>query len=298
MNIVLALMRLAGLLTIFQEAVMVYSTAWTAAMTFVPSGKTSEDYGWLGDVSQMEEWKDELIPSGLSEFSYTLKNKRFGAALDIFLDDLADDLYGQTKIRIANMGEKAKAYPTVLLRSLRVNGETNLCYDGAAFFSTTHSEGTSGNQSNLYTGTGVATDAAIQADFDGARTLMFSYVTDKGDPWVRENAQLVIVCAPGNETKIRKALMLGTVATGGTNVYAGMVTGVEVDQGLTGNDWYLEDRAPRLKAYILQEREKVDMANTLPGSDTHVKTDKIFFRAKWRGNAGYGQWRHAVKINN
>lgn len=297
MNVVLLLLKLAGLSTLFIETLTVYSTAWQNAMTFVPSTKSKEDYSWLGDVSQMEEWKDELVPSGLAEFDYTLKNKRFGSALTFFNDDLSDELYGQSKLRVSDLAEKAKAYPTVLLRSLRTDGTTNLCYDGQPFFSTTHSEGDSGAQSNLHTGTGT-TEAQIQADFESARGLMLSYKTDKGDPWTRENPKFVAVCSPTLDVKLRKALMLGTVSTGGQNVYAGMVSDVEVDQGLTGNDWYLEDRSPKVKAYILQEREVVTPANTMPGSDKHILEDKIFFRVKWRGNAGYGQWRHAVKINN
>lgn len=297
MNLVLFQLKMAGINAAFMQSLENFSGNWQDAMLFVPSTVSNEDYAWLGDVSQMEEWNSELVPRGLTEFDYSLRNKRFGSALKIYDDDINDERYGQTLIRVSDLAEKAKMFPGVLLRNLRANGTTALCYDGQPFFSTTHSEGESGTQSNLVTGTGT-TVAQVQADYKTGRGLMFGYKTDKGDVFVRENPRFVAVCGPQMEVVIKEALMVTTLAAGGQNVYAGMVSAVEVDPGITDNDWYVEDRAPRMKAYILQEREGVTPANTMPGSDTHVKEDATLYRAKWRGNAGYGQWRHAVKINN
>lgn len=297
MNVVLFQLKMAGLNTAFQESLAVYTTTWQDSMLAVPSTVEREGYAWLGDVSQLEEWNSELAPRGLIEFDFTIKNKRFGAAMMIYHDDISDERYGQTKIRVGDMAEKAKAFPSVLLRALRANGESGLGYDDQPFYSTTHVEGSSGFQSNLVAGTGT-TVAQIQADFKVARKLLFGYKTDKGDVYVRSNPRLVAVCGPEMEIAIREGLMLTTVSAGGQNVYAGMVSAVEVDQGITGNSWYLEDRSPRVKAFLLQEREVVTPKFTAPGSDTDVKEDATLYTVKWRGNAGYGQWKHSVKIKN
>jgi phage major head subunit gpT-like protein len=288
-------MRLAGLNAAFMEAYGAYGTPWRDASLFVPSTQRTENYAWLGDSPQMSQWTDELVPKGLSEFTYTLANQRHAAAMEIFEDDLNDDLYGQTKIRIAEMADKAAEYPSILLRNLLTTNGT--CYDGQAFFSTTHSEGSSGNQSNLVTGTGV-TVAALQTDLGTARKLMNKYVTDTGDVRVRSNPKWVIRCAPDLEVVMLQAFMAVTTTTGGENIYRGLVSKIEVDQGLTGNDWYLEDRAPRIKAFILQERDAVEPKQTMPGSDTDVVRDSTIFRVKWRGNAGYGMWQNCCKIDN
>jgi phage major head subunit gpT-like protein len=297
MNIVLLKMKLAGLQAAFMQEIGVYQTNWQNEVLLVPSGKSSEDYAWLGDVVGLEEWKDELIPRGLSEFSYTLKNKRFGRAMKVFVDDLNDDQYGQTKLRIAGLAQKAKAYPSTLVRDLRTNGKSGLCYDGQPFYSTTHSEGSSGTQSNLVDGTGT-TDAEIVADFETGRTQLFSLVTDTGDPWPRENANLVVKCGSSMTIKLRRNLMAATVSTGGENVLSGMVSAIEEDPGISGNSWWIDDRGPMIKPFILQEREGVTLASTDPGSDTFVLTDAVITRAKWRGNGGYGQWRNSVMIDN
>lgn len=297
MNVVLYQLKMAGLNTAFMESMAVYESAWQSAMLFVPSTVASENYGWLGDVAGLEEWKDELVPRGLTEFGYSLPNKRFGDAIKLYNDDLSDERYGQSKIRVADMAEKAKAFPGQLLSQLRVNGQTALCYDGQTFYSTTHVEGLSGTQGNLVTGTGT-TVAQATADFKSAYGKMFTFVTDKGDPFVRGNVRLVAVCGPLMFLTLKEALLLTTVSAGGQNVMAGLVSEIVVDQRITDNDWYLEDWGPKMKPFVLQEREPVTTANTGLESDTYVLSDATVFRAKWRGNAGYGQWRNSIKINN
>ncbi len=299
MNVMLAKMKIAGLNAAFMGVVQGGLPPWQDAALLVPSGKSAEDYGWLGDVAELEEWRDELIPRGLLEFGFSIRNKRFGGAIEFEIDDLNDDQYGQAKLRVQDLADKGRQYPGRLISSLRAAGETTLCYDGQYFHSTTHSEGSSGTQSNLHTGTGTS-DAQIQADTESALALMGAYKTDKGTPIVRTGRRLVGVCAPALEIKLRRALMLQTLSAGGQNVFAGLLSDIEVDPLLTGNSWYIEDRAPRVKAYIVQEREALSAANTGlgDGSETFVLRDRIIYRAKWRGNVGMGLWQHSVKIKN
>lgn len=293
MHILNAKMKAAGLNTAFFDAIKGIKPPWEDAATKAPSGKAVEDYGWLGDVPQMDEWKDELIPEGIKSYSYILANKRYGTAAKIYVDDLNDDQYGQTKLKIESMAGPAANFPGTLVSALRTGGETGLAYDGTAFFSAARAEG-----SNLVSGTGVATTATIEADFESALALLRTTKTDKGQTFDRTNMRLVIVCGALLETKLERALMATTTANGGVNVLAGKVKAIEVDTYLTGNSWYLEDRGPLVKGYVVQEREKVDIANTGMESDQYILHDRIIYRVKWRGNAGYGLWQHVVKIKN
>lgn len=297
MNVVLFTLKMAGLNTAFQQAYEVYKGPWDDAMMRVVSTGDSEHMGWLGDVPQMQEWKSELAPQGLNEFDYWIKNRRFGVSLLIKNDDLADDRYAQVVIRISSLAENALEYGSVLLRDLRTNGETALCYDGQPFFSTAHQEGDSPAQSNLVAGTGLSV-AQIQADHKTARAKMLGYVTDKGNTFVRSNPRFVAVCSPDAELALKEGLMLTTLSAGGQNVHSGLVSAVEVDPGLTGNSWYLEDRAPKIKAFVYQIRQEATPKHTMPGSDTDVKDDATLYVVKMRGNGGYGQWRNCVKIKN
>ncbi|PKO13836.1 hypothetical protein CVU37_15095 [candidate division BRC1 bacterium HGW-BRC1-1] len=292
MHLLMAKMKLAGLNTAFFDAIKGIKPPWEDAVTKAPSGKSVEDYGWLGDVPQMAEWKDELIPEGIKEYGYTLKNKRFAAAMKVYNDDLADDQYGQAKLKIASMAPSAAGFPGTLVSALRTGGETGLAYDGTAFFSAARAEG-----SNLVTGTGTS-DAQIAADFESALVLIRLTKTDKGQVFDRTNMKLTAVCGVAMEQKLRRVLLAATVSTGGVNMLSGLVAGLEVDPYITGNSWYLEDRDPYVKGFIVQEREAVDITNTGMDSDQYVLHDRVVYRVKWRGNAGYGLWQHAVKVKN
>lgn len=293
MHILNAKMKAAGLNTAFFDAIKGIKPPWEDAATKVPSGKSAETYAWLGDVPQMSEWKDELIPEGIKDYSYLLVNKRFGASALIYADDLNDDQYGQAKLKIESMAGPAANFPGTLVSALRTGGETGLAYDGTAFFSAARAEG-----SNLVSGTGVATTATIEADFESALANLHMTKTDKGQTFDRTNMRLVAVCGAATEMKLRRALSAGTTANGGVNVLAGIVSAIEVDTSITGNSWYLEDRAPLVKGYIVQDREAVDIKNTGLDSTEFIKYDRVLYRVKWRGNAGYGLWQHTVKIKN
>src|SRR3954465_9397550 len=43
----------------------------------VPSTHLSQDYGWLGELPQLREFGAERIPKGLSEYKYTIKNRKW-----------------------------------------------------------------------------------------------------------------------------------------------------------------------------------------------------------------------------
>lgn len=293
MNVTIQKMKLAGINTAFMAAVAAYMPLWKDAVLESPSTSDVETYAWLGDVAQIAEWKDELQPKGFAEYEYTIKNKRFAGAIEVEVDDLGDDKYGQILQRTKDLAEKAKAFPGKLLSDLRANGHTGLAYDGLPFFGTTRP-----GCVNLITGGGVASVSAIQTDFDKAEGELLSMKTDTGDTLVRDNPRYVVVCAPKVKNIITKALKIGTTDNGGENMYYGTVTAIEVDQYLTGNSWYVEDRAPRIKGFVHQTREAATLKNTDPNGDLAVTSDKIIFRTKSRENMGYGLPHHVVKISN
>jgi phage major head subunit gpT-like protein len=292
MNVVLKLMKIAGLNTLFQAELEAYEAEWRESMTVVPSTRKAEQYGWLGDVPRLAEDKGEYIPEGLKEYDYLIKNRKFKAAMEIDDDDLADDQYGHLQQRVRNYVAAAGTWPYELLLELITGGESGLCYDGQPFFSTAHSAG-----SNLVTGTGAAVDK-LQADLATARALAGTFKTDKGKLWPRVRPQWWVRCSSALYVPCLQAFRVTTVAAGGENVYAGLVAGVIEDSGLTGNSWYLEDRAPSVKGYIFQLRLQPTPKNTMPGSDQDVKHDSTLYTIRARGNGGYGEWRNVIKVKN
>lgn len=267
---------------------------YLAAMLFAPSGSASEKYGWLGQAPNMREWKDERVPAGLRDWEYTIRNKRFENSLSVDVPELERDQIGAIRVRIGDLAVRAKDFPHGLLSTLRKSGATLLCYDGAAFFATTHSEGDSGTQSNKLSQTGATIDN-VKTDFVAARTAMTAFKDDRGQKPVRVALDLVVVCSPAMEFIMREVFENPTLAAGGKNIYAGQAR-VEVDTGLSGNAWILENRAGMLRGFILQEELPVRLSNTDVTSDEAFMRGKVFFGTEWRGNAGYGDWRYAVSV--
>src|SRR3989442_799519 len=62
---------------------------------------------------------------------------------------------------------------------LIVTGQTKTGYDSKNFFAANHSEGSSGTQSNLLTGTGTS-QAQIEADYYSAKSALMGFKDDQG----------------------------------------------------------------------------------------------------------------------
>jgi phage major head subunit gpT-like protein len=284
-------MKLAGLNAAFMTRYEQYESPWRGCAMLVPSGKSVEDYAWLGDIAKMEELKDRPVPHGLKELKFAVANKEYQAAIKIARRMLNDDQYGQALQRINQLAEVAKVFPGELVRELRVAGTSGLSYDGQAYYGTTHTDG----DSNLVSQTGTS-DAQIVADATSALTLLWSMKTDKGKAYPRTNPNFVAKCAAAMAIPLRRNLMLPTVSTGGTNVFAGIINDVQVDQGLSGNNWYIDDEGAALKPFIVQENEGVSTENTQPGTDSYVHDREILYVANWYGAGAYGMYKNSVKI--
>lgn len=280
--------------TDFIEAFLAAEATYLDAMLFSTSGNASEKYGWLGQSPQMREWKDERIPAGLSDWDYTILNKRFENSLAVDLPTLERDQTGAIRVRIQDLAGKAREYPHSLLSALRTGGTSGLCYDGQAFFANAHVEGSSGSQDNLLAQTGT-TVANVKTDFNLATAAMEGFKDDRGVAPIGAQFVYVVVCGPSMKWIMKEAFEQVILTAGGNNIYAGLAK-VEIDRAITGNGWVLENRAGKMRGYILQEEKAVTLTNTDPTSDEAFMRGKVMFGTEWRGNAGYGDWRRCVLV--
>jgi phage major head subunit gpT-like protein len=265
--------------------------------TVIKSTASKEDFGWLGSVPQMQEFKDEKAPKGLLDFDYTIKNVPYEATIKVDKFDIRNDQYGMIKTRIADLANRAKQFPAKLIMQLIVNGSTQLAYDGQPFFSASHSEGKSGTQTNIVTGTGVAALATLEADFNSAVTLMAGLKDDQGEP-IDEGMQrdLVVVCPLGLVPMFEK--LFGTELISNTTNTLKNRARVIGSGRLTGNDWYVFDMSGVVKPIILQENMPVEFGALEGDSDEGFKRRFYLYGVEWYGNVGYGMWQKAVKVDN
>ena len=260
------------------------------------SSAKSEKYGWLGQVPNLSEWKDERQLRGLLDFDYEIVNKSYEATLQVDRDELEDDQLGAIKVRISDLARKARtSHPMKRFYDLLEAGTTDLCYDGQAFFSNSHSEGSSGTQDNLYSGTGVTIDK-IKADFIGARAAMRGFKDDQGEPMNEGEMQLYVVMPQGLEGIFDELLMASDISST-TNTLKGAAKKVVSSRLSDSNDWYLINGAGAIKPFIWQIRRQPTFESLEKGEAAFMRK-QIPFGIDTRDGFGYGLWQKAVKVVN
>lgn len=263
----------------------------------VSSSAASEKFGWLGAAPTMQEFKDEKTPKGLLDFDYTIQNVPYEATIKVDKFALRNDQLGGVQVRVRDLAARAKQFPVKLMIELLKAGTTQLCYDGLPFFSASHTEGDSGTQSNLYTGTGV-TVAALTADFRGARSKMWKFKDDRGEPFYEDtNMDLVVLCHPDMQG-VFEELFTASMISNTTNVLKGAAQVAVSSRFTDANDWYLLNKAGAIKPLVFQENLPVSFGALEGDSESGFMRRFYHYGVEWYGNAGFGLWQKAVKVTN
>lgn len=261
-------------------------------------GKTI-NLNWLGAAPQMRKWLDEKRAQGLNKFNYDVTVERYEASIEIDMDAFYDARFAIYDSRIKEMGQNASRLVYNMVSDLIKNGSAATCYDGQFFFDTDHSEGDSGVQSNLLTGTGTSA-AQITTDFYTALTAINGFKDDKGVP-LQPSQFRPIVWIPNNATvvqrfkELQKAEMISTTDNILVNSFD-----LVIDPRLTDtNDWYMFRSDGILKPFIVVKREDPSYKDNFSS-----RADDVFMRrigvasVEARCVAAYGMWQQAAKITN
>ncbi|MBI2843690.1 MAG: Mu-like prophage major head subunit gpT family protein [Armatimonadetes bacterium] len=285
----------AGLKTVFFEAYDAAIGDWERIATVVPSEQDTETYAWLGSVPKMREFKDERLPAGLLEQSYTIKNKTWEASIAVDRAALEDDLYGQIKLRVQGLAREAKRHVDEIVFSLLGDGFTTTCHDGQYFFDTDHSEGESGAQSNK--GTAALSSTSLQS----AITAMMKFKDDRGK--VLGIVPDLLVVPPDLQWTALELLNstyypdLIAAGAGEQKLSANPLKGrvdMVVSPYLTDtNDWFLLATKWVVRPVIFQSRVPVEFAALEGQSETGFLRDQYIYGVRARYNAGLGLWQTA-----
>lgn len=261
--------------------------------TTVPSTKSEEKYGWLGDVPAIQEWIGEKDVSGMKDYDYTIKNRDFHGTIGIDRNEIEDDQYGMIEPRIRQLAGAAANYPMELVADLVVNGTTNLAYDGDAYFANRTVN------DNLLAGTGT-TLAQLKTDMGTARATMQRFVSDTGKLLrIKPN---VIVCPPELEISFME-IVKSTAPQDATNYNAAgmnpwsqwIASVISLPELTDTNDWYMFDTSMPLKPFFYQIRKK---PTSKMDTTKEFISRKILYGVELRGNAGYGFPQLGVKFVN
>lgn len=260
------------------------------------STSSSEKFGWLGNVPQLQEWLDERKAQGLNDFDYSIVNKDYEATLKVARNEIMDDQLGGVKIRINDLASKARLFVRKLFFDAIEAGTTDLCYDGQAFFSNSHSEGASGTQDNLGSGTGTSV-AQISADINTAIAAMMNFKDDQGEPF-NEGAMDLYIVAPW-QLKVNLDQVLNATQISATdNMLKGVAKPIYSSRLSDANDWYLLNAAGLVKPFIFQVRQAPVFASLEGNSDAGFMRKDYFYGIDVRYGFGYGLWQKAYKVVN
>jgi phage major head subunit gpT-like protein len=266
-----------------------------------PTGQNT--YVDLGLLRQMRKRHGPRKVERLRETKFTITNEPYENSLVVYDWEVRRDQFGLVQKRIGQLRETYFMHWQILTSQLLALGETELSYDGVAFFSASHVEADSGTQSNLITITGVvAPDAPTVAEFKRAvwaaiskwRTLK----DDFGEPSYLNTSDVWLVIPHYYEQVANEALnprQADTTAT--TLVVEGTTFHLVVDnrQGAASGEplyraieLFLGNQTPIVRQTELDlelgyKDETFDNRRELYGVDTI------------RG-IGFGDWKSAIKV--
>jgi phage major head subunit gpT-like protein len=299
----------AGLQEVFMQGYTQYVAGiWQECCTPIDSNKNEETYDWLGSTPTMREWLNERAPKGMLEHNFKLKNKHFEASIEVDRNTLDDDLYGQIKQRVMQLGQEAARYKDVYFTTLLEAGTSNLCYDGQPFFSTTHSEGNSGTQSNAPAASSTynITQANLPSVIAKVITAMRLFKDDQGK--IAGAGTTHIMVHPANEFDARYVLDPSVIAqaTGSTvatvlfkgrlkiivNPYMTLADAANIQYG----PYFFFDLGQPTKPFIFQKRKDAEFVSLdKPDSQENFMRRRLIYGVDERYNMGYGNWRYAYR---
>ena len=282
-----------GFQTIFLKAYNAATPVWPKIATKTTSTGASEDYGWLGNVPGIREMNGERMPKGLAVYDYVIKNKEFEGTVEVRQTDIDDNKIATKDALVTALGNRAALFPDQLIFNLiKANG---IAYDGQNFFDTDHSEGLSGTQSNDLTGTGMD-----EASYNAAKIALGSFLDDQGEVMYPELGK-PLVLVPLTLEPAAKKLFASTTTNGGANTLADDADVLASARLTNAKQFYVLNVSQGLLPFIYQEREFVPMeydggTATQEGSHERFMRRRLLFGPYIRANAGYADWRTAVRV--
>lgn len=286
----------AGLRTEFDLA---YRTAVDHSLvrriaTRIGTTRPVQRYPWLGFSPPMREFVDERRPTGLRSQSIQIEDKVFEATLAVERKAVEDDQLDLIRLRVREMASRVAMHQHEMLVHLLANGDTNLAYDGQAFFATRNFQGR--------TVSNMTTDSLSVASLRTGMSELMSVIDEDGVPLAPTPDTLLV-----GPSQYWQALELvqsaSSQATGGSAAVDNPMRGrlrVEVSPFLAGehaSKWFLLDSSRPMRPLILQERNDVPVEfvalEASSGSESAFMRDRYFYGVRARYNVGLGMWQLA-----
>lgn len=295
----------AGIRSAFFEVLDARQPNWVDKLAFqTNSNHGLETYAMMGMPPAMREWKGGRQPAELGEDTLIIHNKPFESTVKVMKEELRRGQNEQILMRIQDLAKRGLQHKGNQLTDLIISGASLTCYDGQAFFSSTHSSRNSGTQDNDLTfAAATGTTPTIQewrdAFLQSVKTIM-SFKDDQGE-LVNEGARSFVPMVPSSMFEVaQQALKLPQIDNGMSNILVNLneyqFEDPVVNFRLTDSASFFTFRTDgSMKPLIIQEEVPLDMPSVAEGSEEEFFNRNHLYSAEWWGGFAYGEWRYAVR---
>ena len=270
------------------------------------SNSASELYAGLGLPPVMREWIGPKLAKQLKEYPFRIDNKDWESTLEIKRKDLQRDKTGQLMMRTAQFAQRAAEHEEKLLSQLIDGGAGTTygtAYDGVAFFSDSHSVGTSGTIDNSITydvtTTTAPTSTEMSAAIMAAIQALYGFKDDTGEPTNQNEKEFVIMVPIAFWSAAITAVTKDRLSANADNPLLNIGLGLSVIQNprLTWTDKFavFASGSPS-KSLIVQEESAPSVEVLAEGSDWTFNNQSHLYSLVKSGNVGYGRFDKAVLV--
>jgi hypothetical protein len=240
-----------------------------------------------------------------------IRNKKYDNGVEIKLDDIRRDKTGEITRKVSELAIAAADLKVQLVDDLLTYGDTStlgLAFDGANFFSASHSFGASGTVKNLLTTADVGqlivtsltkvTPEEAAVAMMGMISYMMSFLDDQGRPINQNSMDWTVGVPPRHYGAFQTAASANQLAGGQTNPLSNTfnVTVIPVNTDWTV-EFFVANTGDVNKPFIIQEEQPLDVQmfdETNDAKGTRERQTAIV-HALWQGGSGYGDWRKMAK---
>lgn len=269
------------------------------------------EYGFASATPQMRRWIGGRNAKRLFANTVTLRSEPFEATVVDFVKNWMYDKTKQLMSRVQNFIGRSYTHWDKLATEVLLLGESTLTYDGANFFSASHSTGDSGTIKNLLTSSEIAalnvssTSAVTTLEaadiIFGLLAYFQTFKDDVGEPIHEDLSSMLIMVPAIHYGTFASAATAKTVTNGSTtrdNPLAFMsdlnIT-VKANTRLTDATNIYAFALNGDPAFILQQQGPVEMSSKAEGSDFEHDTDQWEFGMKANRTVGLFCWQAAIK---
>ena len=275
----------------------------------VPSTTSIEEHQWLGDLPGFEEWKGDRKLGEFDAFKLRVENKDWASGIRVHQNQFKDDKLGLFSMQVAGLAQKARRHRADLCIKQLLNGfagnvytdaGNGLGYDGAFFFSTSHTSSGGPTQSNKMTSALSASSLA-----EAERMLKAMKTADGKDPLELQGTHLIV--GPKLEETANKLMKNDMVpSAAGTapesNIHKGRYQTI-ISRRIAGDQddyWVLADLSAPIRPMIFQLREDISSSAIVGGQGTQsdsvprFKKGELWFGAEARYNVAYLAWQTII----